>query len=126
MTVVAPSGELDLDAAPALRRSITGAVLRGTDVLLDLSAVSLFDCACLGAVLAANRTAVAVGRTVTLMAPQPLVRRCLDLTGAATVLPVIDHRPGEGVGDRQPVAVGSRERTVPPAQVALVVADIDR
>jgi anti-anti-sigma factor len=110
VTVVAPSGELDFDAAPALRRSITGAVLRGTDVLLDLSAVSMFDCACLGAVLAANRTAVAAGRTVTLMAPQPLVRRCLELTGAATVLPVIDHRPGERADDRQPVAVDSPER----------------
>jgi anti-anti-sigma factor len=110
VTVVAPSGELDFNTAPALRRSIIDAVLRGNDVLLDLSAVSLFDCACLGVVLAANRTAVAAGRTLTLMAPQPLVRRCLDLTDAATVLPVIDHRPGERKGDRQPVAVGSREQ----------------
>jgi anti-sigma B factor antagonist len=95
VTVIALRGALGFAAAPDLLGDIIGAVARGTDVLVDLSAVTVLDAACLGAVIAAHRAASMAGCTVTLMAPQAQVRRCLDRAGALAVLPVIDHRPGE-------------------------------
>jgi anti-anti-sigma factor len=91
VTLVAPHGDLDYDTVPALRCCLTAAVARRTDVLLDLSEVTLLDCACLGTVLTAHHAATAVGRTITLVAPRPLVSYVLDITGADTVLPVIGN-----------------------------------
>jgi anti-anti-sigma factor len=89
VTWVAPQGEVDRDAAPLLHHRLAVAVDDGTDVVLDLSAVTFLDCAGVRAVLMAHHAAAAAGRTVTLLAPRPIVGLVLQVTGLDTVLRVI-------------------------------------
>jgi anti-sigma B factor antagonist len=100
VTRVAPCGEVDRDLAPSLHRCLSAAIAQRTDVLLDLSDVTLLDCAGVRTILTAHDTAALAGHTVTLLAPQPLVRYVLRVTGASTVVPVIGASVTDADSDR--------------------------
>lgn len=108
VTWVAPQGEVDRDVASLLHHRLAAAVDDGTDVVLDLSAVTLLDCAGVRAVLTAHHAAAAAGRTVTLLAPRPIVGLVLHVTGADTVLPVIGGAVAQDGG--VPARAGSGRR----------------
>ncbi|MEV4183753.1 STAS domain-containing protein [Streptosporangium canum] len=74
-TVVTVSGDLDLDAAPALRRKLTTALNSHREVVLDLSEVEFMECAGLGALVHARNQADLAARlpkTLALILLNPL------------------------------------------------------
>ena len=77
ITVLA-EGEIDKATAPILRDCLTE--LQG-DVVLDLAALEFLDSTGLGVLIRANRTLEQTGGTLRVRAPQPQVRRVLDITG---------------------------------------------
>jgi anti-sigma B factor antagonist len=78
VTVLAARGELDLAAAPVLRRHVDGAT--GRALVLDLAGVSFIDSAVLKELLRARAELAARDvRLVLAGVPRP-VRRLLDLT----------------------------------------------
>jgi len=89
VVVVHLRGEYDL-ADTARLRDMFADVLRArpAGVIVDLSRVAYCDTACLTELVAARRNAVHVGARLCLAGPCPLVRRLLELTGLAVVLPV--------------------------------------
>ncbi|WP_405776806.1 STAS domain-containing protein [Streptomyces sp. NBC_00859] len=77
VTVVAPAGEIDIDAAPPVREAISGAFQAGRPVVLDLSGVTFADSSALNLLLWANSTG-----TFCLAGPvQQQVQRLFDVTG---------------------------------------------
>jgi anti-sigma B factor antagonist len=91
-TVIRLRGEVDLEVAADLQGCLIGGAER-TDIVIDLSEVSLLDCSCLGVMIRASNRAQLQGHQVTLTAPTPTVRRTLSATGADTALPVLDDQP---------------------------------
>ena len=79
-TVIVLDGDVDIEVAPALEEQIATALRAGIDVVLDLSEVSLIDCACLGLLVRARRQAGRRHRVLVLAAPAPLVQRTLRVT----------------------------------------------
>jgi anti-sigma B factor antagonist len=79
-TVIALHGDVDIQLAPALDEQVTAALRAGMHVVLDLTEVSLIDCACLGVLVKARRQADRRHRVLTLAAPAPLVQRTLHVT----------------------------------------------
>ena len=77
ITVLA-EGEIDKATAPMLRDCLTA--LQG-DVVVDLTALEFLDSTGLGVLIGANRALELGGGTLRLRAPQPQVRRVLDITG---------------------------------------------
>ena len=89
VAVVQLRGEFDLASAARLREMLDDVVrTKPAGVIIDLSRVAYCDSACLDEFAAARRNAVQVGARLCLVAPCPLVRRVLDLTGLAVLLPV--------------------------------------
>jgi anti-anti-sigma factor len=88
--VAAFCGELDTEGAAYAAAAVTAA---GDRVIVDLSALEYIDCSALSALLGAQRLAREAGGDVLLAAPQPLVRRLLDLTGPAGEIGVFASVP---------------------------------
>ena len=79
---VAPSGDLDLVTAPALRAALEEAVSLGPPrIVLALRDVTFLDSTALGAIVHGSRMATEQGRVLTLTAPAPSIRRVLTVTG---------------------------------------------
>lgn len=74
-------GDIDLEVAAQLRDRILSHVERDTDVLVDLSDVTLIDGVSLAALIYAGRMAAHRGRKLCLVAPSPVVRRTLSYAG---------------------------------------------
>ena len=90
---VAVSGEVDIETAPRLRRTLVDAAGAGQPVVVDLGAVTFMDSSGLAALIVAQRAATAAGSTIELENVPPAVRRLLSLTGMDTFLPA---RPAMG------------------------------
>jgi anti-sigma B factor antagonist len=90
-TVLVLSGEVDASCAPVLRRHLTEAVAAGRPpVVVDLTAVTFIDLVAVGQLVHAfARTGWASG-SIRLVSPSPFVRRVLELTRVASVLPLHD------------------------------------
>jgi anti-sigma B factor antagonist len=90
-TVLALSGEVDASCAPELRRHLMDAVAAGRPpVVVDLTAVTFLDLVAVGQLVHAfARTGFASG-SIRLVSPRPFVRRVLELTRVASVLPLHD------------------------------------
>ncbi|MFD3547330.1 STAS domain-containing protein [Streptomyces sp. NPDC058655] len=91
--VVRPTGELDVDQAPALRTALLGALAHTggpTDVVVDLSRVDFCDSSGLNVLIRAMLVARKSGRGLRLAAPCTQVARLLEMTGADKTFP---HRP---------------------------------
>lgn len=83
------AGELDLAGSTEFRTALDGAQQDSDRVLLDITALTLIDCAGLAILFAASRRARLERSALILMSPRGQVRRLLGLVGApsdATVL----------------------------------------
>jgi anti-sigma B factor antagonist len=91
--VVALSGELDLNSAPALRDCLAGLAEGGTtEIVLDLSDLDFVDSTGLSVlVMDFHRTRAAGGSTV-MRNPSPTVMRVLEITGLAPIFSVGTER----------------------------------
>jgi anti-sigma B factor antagonist len=72
-------GELDVASVWQLEAAITEAASRHTDIDLDLSRVSFFDAAAVGALVNGRTTAQAQGNELRVRNVAPIVRRVLEI-----------------------------------------------
>lgn len=80
--IVALHGELDLDTTAALRERLLAALHRSPRLLIvDLSDVSFCDASGLAMLVGTQRRATALGITLRLTAPGPLITKLLHITG---------------------------------------------
>jgi anti-sigma B factor antagonist len=88
VTVVVPSGRLDVAGAPALKDAITGLNENGSaKVVIDMEAVSFVDSTGLGSVIAALKQLRSRQGELRLAAPNQQVRVVLELTTLDRVFP---------------------------------------
>lgn len=88
VTVVAPTGRLDVAGAPALKDAISEALKNGKPrVVLDLEGVSFVDSTGLGSVIAALKQIRSSQGDLRLAAPNQQVRVVLELTTLDRVFP---------------------------------------
>lgn len=89
MTVVAPTGRLDVAGAPALKDAITGLVKEDGSprVVIDMEGVSFVDSTGLGSVIAALKQIRSRQGELRLAAPNQQVRVVLELTTLDRVFP---------------------------------------
>ncbi len=81
VTVVAPSGRLDVAGAPTLKAAIGDLVKTGTPrLVIDMEGVSFVDSTGLGSVIAALKLARSSKGDLRLAAPNQQVRVVLELT----------------------------------------------
>ncbi len=86
--VLTQAGELDIATAPRLFERLQPHRRPGTEVVLDLREVVFMDCYTLGCIVAAHADSATEGWTLRVLVETPPVRRLLDLTGAARLLPI--------------------------------------
>ena len=80
--VLAIRGELDLAAAPQLRRVVGSLMGSGArHMIVDLSEASFIDSSGMGALLWADHRLHAVGGELTAVNPQPNVARAFEIAG---------------------------------------------
>jgi anti-sigma B factor antagonist len=89
VTVLAPSGRLDVTGAPALKDAIGEAVKNGQPprLVIDLEGVSFVDSTGLGSVIAALKMVRTSKGDLRLAAPNQQVRVVLELTTLDRVFP---------------------------------------
>src|SRR5258707_15384960 len=81
VTVLAPSGRLDVAGAPALKDAVSEAVKNGQPrLVIDMEGVSFVDSSGLGSVVAALKQVRSSKGDLRLAAPNPQVRGVLGLT----------------------------------------------
>lgn len=86
-TFLAASGSLDIATAGEFETAVQHALAEGTDVVVDLSALSLCDSTGLGAMVRLHRRAEAADASLTLRRPQRGVAEVLAMTGIDKVIP---------------------------------------
>ncbi len=88
VTVLAPSGRLDVAGAPALREAL-GEVVRDAPakVVIDMAGVSFVDSTGLGSVIAALKQIRGTQGELRLAAPNQQIRVVLELTTLDRVFP---------------------------------------
>jgi anti-anti-sigma factor len=92
-TLVRVRGVVDALALPQVSRELTDAQ-RGTGpVYVDLQGVTFMDSRGLGALLAANERSREGAAPVRIYRPSEAVRRLLEVSGVASVLPEADELP---------------------------------
>jgi anti-anti-sigma factor len=90
-TLVALAGECDLNTGRELRDVLTSEVSRGAQrLIVDLSALTFMDSTGMQVLLSTRSVLAVRGGALVLVAPQPVVARALELTGADQVIPVYD------------------------------------
>jgi anti-sigma B factor antagonist len=88
VTVVAPTGRLDVAGAPTLKEAISEALKGGpSKVVLDMEGVSFVDSTGLGSVIAALKQIRSSQGDLRLAAPNQQVRVVLELTTLDRVFP---------------------------------------
>ena len=88
VTVVAPSGRLDVAGAPALKDAISEAARDGAPrIVIDMEGVSFVDSTGLGSVIAALKQVRSREGELRLAAPNQQVRVVLELTTLDRVFP---------------------------------------
>ena len=88
VTVVAPTGRLDVAGAPALKEVITEVVKNGPPrVVIDMEGVSFVDSTGLGSVIAVLKQLRSSHGELRLAAPNQQVRVVLELTTLDRVFP---------------------------------------
>ncbi|MGY1500127.1 STAS domain-containing protein [Streptomyces sp. QTS52] len=94
-------GEIDFASASLLQVSLEQCLRDGIRAIdIDLNLVTFCDCSGLNVFLLAAQQATAVGGTLRLHHPQPILTRMLDITGTSAVLMAVPPR-----GSVQPVPV---------------------
>ena len=88
VTVIAPSGRLDVAGAPALKTAIADAVKNGPSrLVIDMEGVSFVDSSGLGSVIAGLKLVRTSQGDLRLAAPNQQVRVVLELTTLDRVFP---------------------------------------
>lgn len=89
VTVLAPSGRLDVVGAPALKEAVSEAVKNGGQprLVIDLEGVSFVDSSGLGSVISALKQLRGSKGDLRLAAPNQQVRVVLELTTLDRVFP---------------------------------------
>jgi anti-anti-sigma factor len=96
------AGELDLPVQRHFESALAEAQDDSDRVLLDLSALTFIDCACLATLFIAAMRGRRDQAALILLAPRGQVRRLLDVVGAPPGVAVLDH--GDLPEHRAPVA----------------------
>ena len=87
--LVTLAGECDLHTGRQLRDVLTSEVSRGARrMILDLSGLSFMDSTGMQVLLGVRTVLNVRGGTMAIVAPQPVVARILELTGADQHIPV--------------------------------------
>jgi anti-anti-sigma factor len=86
--VLTQAGELDIATAPRLFERLAPHRRPGREVVLDLREVTFMDCYTLGCIIGAHADSATEGWTLRVLVEAPPVRRLIDLTGAARLLPI--------------------------------------
>ena len=88
-TLVTLAGECDLHTGRQLRDVLTSEVSRGARrMILDLSGLSFMDSTGMQVLLSVHTVLTVRNGTLSAVAPQPVVARILELTGADQYIPV--------------------------------------
>ncbi|HLI57112.1 MAG TPA: STAS domain-containing protein [Actinomycetota bacterium] len=90
--VVRVSGELDISSSPALREELTEVARGGRNVILDLADLRFMDSTGLSVIIAALKRLRERSLDLLLCAPQPPVRRTLEICGLDEIITI---RPTE-------------------------------
>lgn len=77
------AGEIDLATSGQFRGVVDEAIAEGASLVADVEEVTFMDSTMLRELLRAHRDIGAAGRRFILAAPQPPVRRLLELTGTS-------------------------------------------
>ncbi|SCE93253.1 STAS domain-containing protein [Micromonospora mirobrigensis] len=85
-TVLALSGEIDVNGAGQLLDLLLHATARSARVDVDLQAVEFIDSTVISALITAHRTALAAGRQLAVVNPTGHVARTLRITGVLAAL----------------------------------------
>jgi anti-sigma B factor antagonist len=105
VTVLAVTGEVDLDTADALRDQVAEVLRdRPSELVLDLSGVGFLDSSGLGALLEVQRRLTDEGGYLRLVIASRHVRRVIDVTGMEHVLDIYDTRAAALTAQREPTA----------------------
>jgi anti-sigma B factor antagonist len=90
-TLVSLGGEGDVAVRERLHAALAPQVTAGAPhLVVDLARLSFIDCSCLHVLGLMSRMAQEAGGTLGLAAPQPLVARLMELSGAGQVMRVHD------------------------------------
>ena len=92
VTVVAATGDVDLDTGDTLRTALRHAADMGGHVVVDLSRVHLIDSTGLGHLVRAHRDARDRGVTLCLAAPSRFIRTVLHTMRLDGAFPIFDSR----------------------------------
>jgi anti-sigma B factor antagonist len=91
--IVEAEGEVDLYAAPELKRIVWGAIDAGhTHVVVDLTHAAFMDSAALGALIGAVKRLRVRDGTLVVASSQPSILRILEITGLDQVVAVYASR----------------------------------
>lgn len=89
--VVRLKGELDIATAAELRQHLTTARQSyGENVILDLTELEFMDSQGLSVIVSCHKAVHAAAGSLVLVAPRPIVRRTLEITGLSRRLDVCD------------------------------------
>jgi anti-sigma B factor antagonist len=96
--VVAASGELDLYTAPELERALASSVPEGAkQLVVDLSGTTFVDSTALHVLLRAARQLDGKEGDLTVVAPDPNVRKVFEITGFNRLFSVVCSLPTASV-----------------------------
>ncbi|HWD08089.1 MAG TPA: STAS domain-containing protein [Actinomycetota bacterium] len=86
--VVRVSGELDIASSPALREELTEVAHGGRNVVLDMGDLAFMDSTGLSVIIAALKRLREHSLNLILCAPQPAVRRTLEICGLDNIITI--------------------------------------
>jgi anti-sigma B factor antagonist len=91
---IAPSGELDIATAPELEQAIAEATAQpGARLVLDLRLLTFMDSTGLRTLAQTNARAVEDGFYLEIVRGSRQIERVLEISGMATLLPLVDAPP---------------------------------
>ncbi len=94
MTILRPSGELDINERDSLRLALDDAFGSADRVVVDLAEVTFIDSEALGALIDGYRTALARGAGFQVVNAQGVVARVLNVSGAQELFDSAPERFG--------------------------------
>ncbi|MEO3922391.1 STAS domain-containing protein [Micromonosporaceae bacterium B7E4] len=117
------AGEIDLATAPALRDELLTLLRKQTPAVLivDLAGVAFLDCAGIRALVGVRNAAGEAGCQMRVTAPQPFVRRVLEVTGLLGIFTAPIEQP-QRLRTRSTYPSGTRPTPAIPAEPPGVVA----
>lgn len=90
-TILSPHGEIDFATGPALKESITDALVGGdVHVVVDLQGVDFIESTGLGALIGSRRRAQALDGSLSLARVDPRVLKVFKITGLDKVFSIFD------------------------------------